>query len=276
MENQYDAVFQYHDQRNFPVYVGVQGFGEDEALTDILKILEQMKFSELSPKEVESIPTRLESEVQSRMLVLKPASSKVAAQIESASRSDRFGFESVLPKTGYKVYRFKGMALMVYSYAADVWECGITEAFGQGDSGIFAARTVINRFLSWALAPHGVIGFWGVPVKEGMVVLKQSDSQAEVVFVDMNEKSMLSMDGKKSLPLRFRILRLDNKLSGRNIRMTSDELLSFLSVHSSFLDPTGLSRPMRQLLQALSRSAEGLIHPRESFQTREESLKEAS
>ncbi len=276
MENQYDMVFQYHDQKGYPVFVGFQGYGEDESLTSLMKILEQMKFSELSPKETEGLSTRLETETQARILVLRPASSKVASQIESASQSDRYGYESVLPKSGYKVYRFKGMALMVYSYAAHTWECGVTDAFGMGDNGIFAARTVINRFLSWALAPHGVVGFWGVPVKEGLVILKQAESQAEAVYVDMNDKSLLSMDGRKPIPLRFRIMRLDNKLKGRNIRMTSDELLSYLSVNSSFLDPSGHSRPMRQLLQALSRSAEGLIHPRESFQTREESLKEAS
>ena len=276
MENQYDTVYQYHDQKGFPVFVAIEGYGEDESLVTLSKILDQMKFSELSPKEVEALPTRLDNEVQARLLVLRPATSKVTQQIDSASKSDRFGYESVLPKTGYKVYRFKGMALMVYSYAANTWECGVTEAFGQGEEGIFAARTVINRFLSWALAPHGVIGLWGVPVKEGLVVLKQSESQGEVVFIDMNEKLLLSMDGKKGIPLRFRIMRLDNKLSGRNIRMTSDELLSFLSVHSSFLDPMGLSRPMRQLLQALSRLAEGLIHPRESFQSRDENLREVS
>ncbi|MEC7277452.1 MAG: hypothetical protein VXV96_14125 [Bdellovibrionota bacterium] len=269
MDDQNIAVFQYHDQESYPIFVSLNELEASDAVT---KLLEQMKFRELTGREADEVQKTLSATPHARLLELKPASSKVMAQIESASHSDRYGSESVLPKTGYKVYRYRDYALMVYSYAANSWECGVSEYFGQEEEGIFAARTIVNRFLSWALVPHGVIGFWGVPVKEGMVILKQKESQGEVVFVDLSKRKVLSMDGAKSQPLRFRILRLDNKIKNKNIRMTSEELLSFLSVHTSFLDPQGHSRPMRQLLQALSRSAEGVIHPRESFQSREETL----
>lgn len=278
MEDQNIMYFQYHSQEDYPVYlsidVGPETLDEGDFADSCVKLVEQMNFRQLSGKEIDLAQSELSKNSFARLLKIVPASYKVVRQIESAAHSDRFGKESILPKEGYKVYRFKDYALMVYSYAAEVWECGVTENFANGSSGeeegIFAARMVINRYLSWALAPMGVIGFWGVPVKEGLVILKPKESQGEVVFLDLNKRKILSMDGAKAIPTRLKIMRLDNKLKNRNIKMSSEELMSFLSVHTCYLDPEGHSRPIRQLLQAVSRRGEGLIHPRESFQPRKE------
>jgi hypothetical protein len=78
----------------------------------------------------------------------------------------------------------------------------------------------------------------------------------------------MSMDGAIALPIRFKLMRLDRHLKNKNIKMTSDELLSFLSVNTSYFDPEGNSLAIRQLLSALSRLSEGLIHPSESFSPR--------
>ncbi|MCF8057734.1 MAG: hypothetical protein K9K67_00445 [Bacteriovoracaceae bacterium] len=270
MEDQEITYFQYHTDEDYPIYLSFENFGDDGFADSLANIVEQMNFRQMSGNEIDLAKLELSKNSFARMLKIKPASFKVARQIDSAAHSDRYGLESILPKEGYKVYRYKGQALLVYSYAAEAWECGITDSFGENEEGIFAARTVLNRFLSWALAPLGVIGFWGVPVKEGLVVLRQKESQGEVVFFDLNKKKILSMDGVKSIPSRLKIMRLDNKLKNRNILMSSEELMSFLSVHTSFLDPEGHSLPIRQLLQAVSRRGEGLIHPRESFQPRKE------
>lgn len=269
MEKMEFRYFQYHSEKDFPVFLGVYDDGGKFA-DSLTSLVEQMNFREMGDSEVEEMEKTLSKNSFARLLRVKPASLKVIRQIETAMHSDRFGAESILPKEGYKVYRYRGQALLVYSYAADAWECGVTDTFGVGDEGIFAARTVLNRYLSWALAPIGVVGFWGVPVEEGMVVLKQKESQGEAVYIDLNERSILSMDGKSKMPTRFKILRLDPRLKGKNIKMTSEELLSFLSVHTAFFDPSGNSLPVRQILQAISRMGEGLIHPKESFQPRKE------
>jgi hypothetical protein len=47
--------------------------------------------------------------------------------------------------------------------------------------------------------------------------------------------------------------------------MKNEELLSFLSAHCSYMDYSGLSVPVRQMIQTLARMTEGLIHPEESF-----------
>lgn len=269
-EQENSFYFQYHTDEDYPIFVKVEGFGERDFADSLIKVVEQMNFREIEGAEAEAAERELSRNSSARMLKFKPASYKVVRQIESASHSDRFGLESILPKQGYKVYRYKNQALMVYSYAAEVWECGVTEKFAEDEAGIIAARTVLNRYLSWSMAPLGVIGFWGVPVAEGLVVMRAKESQGEVVFLDLNKGKVLSMDGAKGIPSRFKIMRLDNKLKNRNIKMSSEELMSFLSVHTCYLDPEGLSRPVRQLLQAISRRAEGLIHPRESFEPRKE------
>lgn len=269
MEKTEMKYFQYHADRDYPVFLGI--YAEDENFADSLtELIEQMNFRELSGTEVDDLQKTLSGNSFARLLKISPASFKVVRQIEAATHSDRYGAESILPKEGYKVYRFRDHALMVYSYAAEAWECGVTESFGVGEEGIFAARTVINRYLSWSLAPLGVVGFWGVPVQEGLVILKQKESQGEAVFLDIGNKYILSMDGKEKIPTRFKVLRLDTRLKGKNIKMTSEELLSFLSVHTTYFDPGGNSLPIRQLLRAISRFGEGLIHPRESFQPRKD------
>ena len=261
--------FQYHTENEFPVFLGVYDEG-DKGSESVMTIIEQMKFKKLDDGEVEKMEKTLGSNGFARLLKIKPASFQVVRQIETALHSDRYGAESILSKKGYKVYRYSGHALLVYSFGSSVWECGVTDIFGHGEEGVFATRTVINRYLSWALAPMGVVGFWGVPVQEGLVVMKQKESHGETVFLDIKAKRIISMDGTNQMPPRFKIMRLDSRLSGKNIKMTSEELLSFLSIHTTFFDPSGNSLPVRQLLQAISRLGEGLIHPKESFQPREE------
>jgi hypothetical protein len=113
-----------------------------------------------------------------------------------------------------------------------------------------------------------LVGFWGVSVDDGMVAQRPIDSRGEVVFIDVVGLRMISFEGVKKLRPHFKILRLDPTLKGRNIKMTSEELLSFLSAHCSYMDTSGLSVPVRQMIQALSKMTEGLLHPQESFRPR--------
>ena len=257
--------FQYHRDFDYPVFVALE---DNENQENIEGLLAQVGFRKIQGNEIDGMQKELSDNSHARSLCIKRASMRVVGQIESAVTSDRYGSESILPKSGYKVYRYKAHALVVYSYAASVWECGVTDLFCAGEESFFAARTILNRYLSWALAPLGVVGFWGVPVEDGSVVLKQKDSQGEAVFIDVRNHKFLSMDGATSLPSRFKLLRLDRHLRRKNIKMRSDELLSFLSVHTSYFDPEGNSLAVRQLLSALSRLCEGVIHPSESFSPR--------
>lgn len=263
MQDQGYKYFQYHRDLSLPVYIRFDPAAHDESM---LALLESMRFQELSDDEGKSI--RLGR--NTRLLTIKVAGVRASRQMNEVFESDRFGRESVIPKSGYKVYRYKSLALMVYSYGAQEWECGVSPLFAHQDF-IEQSQVVLNRFLCWALAPHGYLGFWGVPVDEGVVILKQHQSKGEMVFLDPRMRNVLSVDGLTTFPALIKVIKLDPRLQQRNVNMTSEELLTFLSTSSGYLDPEGLSVATRQLLQALSSQCMGINHPEESFKPRGES-----
>lgn len=256
--------FQYQKDLNLPIYLSADlavfeaSFGE---------FLNKMKFHKLSDKEEMSALAEIKKNNHARILHISEASPLVAKQIQNMRESDRYGNESIIPKDGYRVYRHKDVGLMVYSFGVKEWQLGCYKDFGSSHYNL-ASRMIIHRFLSWALVPHGIVGLWGVTVDDGMVAQRAIDSKGEAVFIDVKGLRMITLDGVKKLRPHFKILRLDPSLKGRNIRMSSEELLSFLSAHCSYLDSSGLSVPVRQMIQALSKMTEGLIHPEESFRPR--------
>jgi hypothetical protein len=256
--------FQFQKDLNLPIYLSADLGGFE---TSFGEFLAKMKFHKLSDKEEAIALEEIKKNKNARILHVSESSPLVAKQIQSTMESDRYGAESIIPKDGYRVYRHKDVGLMVYSFGAKEWQLGCYKDFGSNHF-LFAGRMVINRFLSWALVPHGLLGLWGVTVDDGMVAQKPIDSRGEVVFIDVVGLRMVSFDGVKKLRPHFKILRLDPMLKGRNIKMSSEELLSFLSAHCSYLDSSGLSVPVRQMIQALSKMTDGLVHPQESFRPR--------
>ena len=266
MEKSEFSYFRYHSGAQLPVFIKVDLSLHEAALP---ALLESMKFEELAADQVKNVGDELAGNINGRIMTIVPAGVSASRQIDAAVHSDRYGKESVIAKSGYKVYRYKTQALIVYSYGAKEWECGVLPSFSQVQYQE-QTRSVIGRYLSWALAPLGLISFWGVPVEEGLVVLKQKDSGGEMVFLDVRQKRILSVDGVKPFPAKMTVLRLDEKLHDRNIKMSKEELLSFLSLNSGFLDPGGLSIATRQLIHSLVLMCEGIVHPKESFQSRSE------
>ena len=259
--------YQYQKDINLPIYLGLDTQSFENGIADFLAA---MKFSKLNEKEELEARVQMKNNNASRCLNIFEATPSVARQIHSTIESDRYGMESVVPKAGYQVYRYKGVGLMVYSFGVKEWNFGCFSDFGSSKEAQkkMAARTVIHRFLSWTLVQHGILGLWGVTVDEGMVLQRVVESKGEAVFIDVVGNRVISLDGIKKLGPTFKVLRLDPTLHGRNVRMKSEELVSFLSAHSSYLDYSGLSVPVRQLIQTLAKMTEGIIHPEESFRPR--------
>ena len=253
--------FQYQKDLNLPIYLSVDLTNFEPSLPDFLG---KMKFTKLSDNEESDALAIFKKSNNARVLNMSEASPIVGRQIQATMESDRYGAESIIPKEGYRVYRHKDVGLMVFSFGAKEWSFGCYKDFGS-QSYLIPSRMMINRFLSWALAPHGIVGLWGVTIDDGIVAQRPVDSKGEAVFVDVVGLRMISLEGVKKLRPHFKVLRLDPTLHGRNIRMSSEELLSFLSAHCTYLDSSGLSVPIRQVIQALSKLTEGLIHPQESF-----------
>lgn len=251
--------FQYQKGHKVPVFVCYDAttYG-----SDLATLLTSMRFSDCTEAEYNDAAKQLE---HVRLLEIKEASPAVARQIAHVAASDRYGAESIVPKDGYRVYRYKGVALMIYAFSATHWSMGCDQSFGSNQQ---EARVVLNRFLSWALAPLGMIGFWGVPVEDGIVVMNQRDSEGEAIFVDVRAHRTFSIDGSERMKARFRVIRLDGTLHNRNMKMNQTEMMAFLAASTSYIDAQGLSVGVRQMIQSLARDVEGLIHPRESFKPR--------
>lgn len=256
--------FQYFKDLDIPVFVRVE-LGEFNA--SLLAFLVEQKFSELSAQEVKELDIRFDSDDKARMLTFQVASPVVAKQIHMMRTTDKYGSESVIPKTGYKVYRYAGTGMMVFSMVSKEWTLGCFSEFG-GKGEEFASNAIINRYLSWSLSSMGIIGFWGVPVDEGIVVLNQKQSNAEAIYVDVINQKILSLDGERKLKGSFCVLRLDANLRNKNVSMKNEELLSFLTQHAVYFDDRGLPTVQRQMIQAVTKMAIGLVHPMESFKPR--------
>ncbi len=265
--------FQYHKDHRYPIFIKFKMSEHTPVLSDFL---EGEKWVRLNEQDLPNVDLELTHNKLARVLTLTEASVLVAKKIESQfSQSqtwknlDKAGGdrEIIHKEAGHQVYRYKNVALMVYSYLHQHWEMGIMPDFGHKKS-LMESRVILSRYVSWSLAPMGVVGFFGVPVDEGIVIQKPHESRGEVVYIDLANKRVLTQDGAKKMFPRFRILRLDATLRNRDVKMTSEELLSFMANNSSFLSVEGLSIPVRQILQNLSKSTEGVIHPLESFKPR--------
>ena len=159
--------------------------------------------------------------------------------------------------------------MLVHSMSSVEWHLGCFPDFGHVD---FEApcKQVINRFLSWALAPLGYVGVWGTPVEEGVVVQRAMESNCEAVFFNVAQRKILTVDGEKRLRFSFSFIKLDPSMKNRSMEMKFESLLSFLTINTTYFGPMGLPTNVRQLLQTLTRYSQGQVYPKENFQPRQE------
>lgn len=258
------SYFHYRPELQVPVFIR---FGTGVFTEELEQLLVRMGFTKIQTKDVPKVEDQIESDHLAKLLTISEASTTVARQIESSAESDRYGKESIIPKPGYRVYRYHKVALMIYSLAASKWQLGVYSDFGAEEK-ITDARIVLGRFLGWALANHGILGIWGSPVDEGIVVMRPQKSQGEFVLLDIKNRKVISFDKVLKMKPLFSIMKLDSTLRGRNIRMNREEYISFLLHNSTFFDYSGPTVAVRQMVQTLAKISEGLLHPEESFRPR--------
>ncbi len=257
--------WQFSPSLNYSVFVQ---FSRSSFGAEMKSLLADNLLNEVTEKNSKVAITEIEQHVlrtpNARQLNLRLAGPQLAGQITAPLASDYYGSETVFLKDGHHIYRYKNFGLMNYAYSAKNWELGITDELLQPQHR-WIFRAIMNRYLTWALVPFGIIGLWGVPVEEGIVTQKMQDTKGEVVFIDLLHQRTISMDGCKPMKSKFQIIRPDATLKGRNIRMGREELLGLLFQRCSFFDYNGPSTPVRQMLLRLSALATGVILPQESF-----------
>ncbi len=257
--------YQFNKKNDFPIYIKLN---TSDFEPDILSFIKSLNFEELGAADAKSAQERIKTDPRSRILRIEEASLLVSRQIAAARESDRFGLESIIQKNGYKVYRYKNIGMLVFSSVSKEWQLGCFPDFGSVDFEMHS-RIVMNRFLSWALAPLGYIGFWGTPVDEGLVIQRSHDTKGEAVYINVIDRSVLSIDGEKRLRFNYRLIRLDNSLRGQSSEMSFEQLLGFLSVNNTYFGETGQPEFVRQMVQTLAKMSAGLNYPRESFVPRQ-------
>lgn len=240
--------FQYQPEMDLPIYIQVDLGSFHSELENFLEV---RGFVKLNDEDGVRVYKEMEKTLSGRVLTLKKAVPTVARQITGVIEADQFGEESVIAKSGYRVYRYKNQGLLVYSFAATEWELGCLDAFGSKTTQ-FESNTVINRFLSWSLSSHGVIGFWGHFKDDRMTVQNKMESRGETVFIDVRNRKVIDKNGVKTVPSEFAFLRLNKNLK-KNVQMAPENLLGFLSSRCSFLDHQGFSVPIRQMLQQVAK-----------------------
>ena len=155
--------YQYYPEFDYPIFIE---FEDSEWGKDLDEMIRLFGFKKLSKDH------QLKKEKNLTLLKVKRASPIVSKHIDQgAYQGDLYGEESLIPMRHYRVYRYLGVAMMTMSRIDNSWEMGIKAIE------ITALRKVFTRFLSHALERLGVVGFWGVPIDEGFVVMKPDKGQ---------------------------------------------------------------------------------------------------
>ena len=252
------SYFQFQSQMGYPVFVR---FVDQDLESRLGLLMESMGFKKLVEDEFKAIQI---INHKTKILSLSEANLKVSRQIDQIGAWDSYGAESVSEFSTYDVYRYKGVGLILMGHNATVWEAAIKDIDKKRDE----VKALITRYLSYALAPFGVVSFWGVPVDEGFVVMKPAESSYESVVVDIDNNCFITQDGVKDIGLGSQILRLDESLKGEIRVMKKEELLSFLSVKTCYLSNRGLDNRVKSTLFAMVEMVDGYIYPSINFKPR--------
>ncbi|MBL6991214.1 MAG: hypothetical protein ISR65_15630 [Bacteriovoracaceae bacterium] len=251
--------FQFNAECNGQIYIKCDLELFNESLESFL---EECRFTKLEENEVKDIEEQIEESSNVRILSMVNATPAISRQIELARDSDKYNAESIVPKPGHKIYRFKKQGIMIYSISSKRWELGTYSDFGSQEK-LFESRSIIARFLGWSLAQLGIIGFWGEAIENGFYVQRQNDAQGKAVYIDIVNNKVFTQEGVKKIGERFLFIRSSSvRLSAngdRGITMSREELLSFLSTHCTYFDYEGLSVPIRQIIQTLSKITQGKV-----------------
>ena len=254
MEDKKLTYFQYQKSLNLPIYIRMDTGRFDPHLP---ALLEEMNFGRLSPEEAEEVPGRVERKVDGRLLTLEEASPIAAKKIDFMGELGKYGEESVVPGYGCRVYRYRSVAMMPYSHQSPLWGLGCFKDFGSQEK-VVVSRIVLNRFLSYALAPMGIVGFWGEALEEGIALLPQNRSVGKAVFVDVKSENILSSKGFCRMGSRFKVFRLGSRYLNRDVQMGAEDLLPFLFSHLIYFDYGGPAEPVRRAVQGLSKLVTGV------------------
>ncbi len=178
--------------------------------------------------------------------------------------------ELVYRKLGHSVYVYRDFAAVIYSSQAKEWKCylnGNPQLWNNIEMNILF-KMVVGRILSLIFEKTSIVGFFGVPVEEGVVVMNAKEAKGEFVFFDVQNKKIITQDGVKSFDFPNKILRLETTHSNYEKKMRPEELYSFLMARTALLSLGVNNLYQVNAIKKLTKLSEGVIFPEKSFKPR--------
>ena len=247
------SYFQFCPEADIPVYIGVKmTFSRFEQ--NLTEFLTKNNFAQIQEKSKEL------QKPYARLLWISQASKAPLCQIINSKTLDPGRQEDIIPASGYHLYRYKNLALMIYSRGSKEWRLAGMQSFGDQDE-LTASRIVLAHFLSQALAPFSIIGFWGVPVDKGIVIVKKEESQGKMVFIHPDKNLLIANNTTFSTQERFRIIRFDTFSKKKQSIMKKEELFGQLLHHCIWIGDN--TKPIHASVKKLVLSSTGIIHSKE-------------
>lgn len=263
MDKDQNMFFCYRPTENLPIFIEICG-------TDFpvqgLQVMKNIGFEEVKEGPI----IKDISDKDGRLLKIEQASFNVSKKIDSVQELDQYGPENLTPGEGYQVYRYRGMAMMIYSINHPVWSMGYHKRMLADESSVAAFKIILSRFLAWSLAPLGVVGFWGVPVEEGVVIQKQKESLGEAVFFHLEKKKLYSQDGMRDWSADQKFYQLTCSLEQSEKLLSFEQLFTLLSLQCLYFDYRGPSLEVKRRIQRLSVQNQAVFLSSENFQPRQE------
>jgi hypothetical protein len=236
--------FQFRKQYDYPVYLR---FKHEELTPKFSHTLNELGFGEITEKDSKKIPLQ---RPHTRMLTVQFASSRLSQQLNGSDLLDKYGPESLSYQAGIPVYTYRKVGIMALPQHKPLWDLALNSEISQTDQ-MVGFRILLVRFISQALADQGILSYWGT-VKDGsLIVMKQSHSFGEAVFIDWNKKVLFSNGGETKLNSHLKILRRDKEFSSSGL-MGREEIISFLSVSTCLLSFQGITNSMKRAVVEMS------------------------
>lgn len=230
--------YQFKKKHQYPVYVRLH---PEIELSKLTQVLSEVGFELLSESEVRGINLQ---KAGMKLLTVQEATGKVLNQLQTSDTLDQYGLENLSIHSGVTVYTHRKVALMMTPSGKPLWDMALVTSTHTNEQ-LVGMRVVMTRYLALALAPFGVISYWGTSKDDGVIIMKQNQSSGESVFIDHKKKLIFSFHGETQFQHGLHIHRLDqNKKVGS--ALSREELMSFLSVSTCLMSFTGLSPEMKK------------------------------
>lgn len=250
--------YQYQKSGTYPIYLRVDSLEIEEVF---MKAFSECGFVKLDETTYKKIALNRSG---TRVLKITKAGPKASKQIRAFSGMDQYGEESITPMGAYDVYRYRGIGMIMMQEKNISWELGVVleGALTQERK----LKVLLNRFLSYALAPLGVVGFWGTLHENSLVITKAGQSGGEAFFIDYKIRKVLS-SSETELFQFDQIIRMDESLRGKNKLLSREELIGFLTANTSFLSYKGIEQNLKHYCYEIASELEGVVVPKEDFET---------